>query len=495
MTHYFITSQENPTPSAIEIAQMKRVKVFNSLGQEAKIIEVEHNLWRDDAQKSLQSHSVVINLFQYYQKLQVKTDQSDDQALIDHILARPDFEVQGLIAYRNGKKRIQLVLRENRLYTANFYDQYGFLNRVDYYDDGCLSCSEFFEDKGRRVLRQYYDNAGQIVIMMHYRGAEGNQPVLTLIQLNEGSQQFEFDSLPEFRAHFLDELCLSDGDAVLYADRSDYALEAFKLMKQKCPRYMIFHSALTTNGQSDGEIFQVYQGIKQMLKEGSLTGLISSTDKEADDAANLFDTDHSYAIPVTYTDGKIERVPFSNRKPYSLLAVARLDAVKQLDHVIRTAKKLHSKFTELTLTFYGYGDKKTEPELRQLVTQLNAADYIKFGGFKQDLSAVYNHAWLEVLTSKYEGFAMALLEAQEHGCPAVSYDINYGPSEIITNNYSGKLIPAGDEQKLTETLDFLLSHPEIIEEYSNNAYDSWQKYSFENVANAWQNFLKMEKLI
>lgn len=63
---------------------------------------------------------------------------------------------------------------------------------------------------------------------------------------------------------------------------------------------MVFHSALTTHGQYDGDMFDIYQGIGDMLKEGSLTGVISSTNKEADHAANLFDTDHSYAIPVTF---------------------------------------------------------------------------------------------------------------------------------------------------------------------------------------------------
>ena len=42
--HYFITSQENHTPSTIEIAQMQRVNLFEAIGQEAKIIEVEYNL-------------------------------------------------------------------------------------------------------------------------------------------------------------------------------------------------------------------------------------------------------------------------------------------------------------------------------------------------------------------------------------------------------------------------------------------------------------------
>lgn len=492
--HYFITSQENPTPSAIEIAQMQRVHLFEAIGQEAKIIEVEYNLWHDDAQASLQSADSVINLFQYYQKLDLKTEVDNDDELIDQILHSSNYDVQDKIAYRDGKKRLQIVLRENRLYSANYYDRYGFMDRADYYDDGCLAYSEFFEDKGRVVLRQYYDNSGKPKIMMHYRGSDDNQPVLTLVQLNEDGEWLDFDDLAEFRAHFLDEICQKDPKAVLYADRSDYTLDAFKLMKASNPRYMVFHSALTTDGQFDGELFEIYQGIQEMLKNGSLTGVISSTDQEADDAANLFDTDHSYAIPVTFVKKDIVPVEFKDRKPYSLIAVARLDAVKRLDHVIRAAVKLHDKFPELTLTFYGYGDAQTEPKLRELVKKLQAENYISFGGFKQDLTEVYNHAWLEVLTSEYEGFAMALLEAQEHGCPAVSYDINYGPSEIVMNNYNGKLVPAGDEAALVSALEFLLSHPTIIEEYSKNAYQSRKKYSFDNVANAWNNFLKLENI-
>lgn len=92
-------------------------------------------------------------------------------------------------------------------------------------------------------------------------------------------------------------------------------------------------------------------------------------------------------------------------------------------------------------------------------------------------------------------FAMALLETQEHGCPAVSYNINYGPNEIITNNYNGRLIQAGDETALFDTMDLLLSHPSMIEENSKNAYQSRQKYSFDNVAKAWHNFLQLEKII
>ena len=92
--HYFIASQENPTHSTIEIAQMQRVHLFEAIGQGAKIIEVEYNLWHDDAQASLHSAGSVINLFHYYQKLDLQTERDNDDELIEQILHSSDYDVQ-----------------------------------------------------------------------------------------------------------------------------------------------------------------------------------------------------------------------------------------------------------------------------------------------------------------------------------------------------------------------------------------------------------------
>lgn len=499
MAHYFITSEEDPNASAIEIAQAQRIKLFNNFGQEAKIVEVQYNHWHDYAQRILHTEGKVINLYQYFQKLHYQSDSSIDRVLINQIMQNSGYEIKNSVAYRDNKVRIRVTLRNNRLATVNFYDQYEFLDKVDYYDNGVLSYSEFFEDKGRLVLRQYYNDKGKPVIISHFRGGESNVPILTLIQLYYRDVWHSFDSINAFRAYFFDELCRNDFHSVLYADRSDYTLEAFKQMQETVPRYMIFHSAITINGQRNSKVFPVYEVINEMLKNGTLSGLISSTNAEADDVANVFDTDHSYAIPVTYAKNDIKKVPFATRTPYNLVAVARLDEVKRLDHIIRAVVKLHNKYPQLKLTFYGLlrssADSTTEPTLRKMVQKFNAQNYIFFAGFLHDLTTVYNSAWIEILTSKYEGFAMALLEAQEHGCPAVSYNINYGPNEIITDNYSGKLVPAGNEMELVNTLDMLLSNPSMLEAYSQNAYNIVKRYSFNNVSAAWQNFLSREGIL
>lgn len=499
MANYFITSMEDPMPSAIEIAQAKRVKLFNANGQTAKIVETEYNNAHAYAQRNLGTEGKVINLYQYFQNLNYQDDPVIDRVIINQITQMSGYELRNNAAYKDNKLRLKIGFLYNRLYSIDYYDRYGFLDRTDYYDQGCLSFTDFYEDKGRLVLTQYYNDNGKPIILMHYRGGEGNSPILTLIQLYYRDVWHNFDSATAFRAYFFDELAQNDLKAVFFADRSERTLYEFQQMKQIIPRYLIFHSSVTVNGQRNGRLFGMYECISDMLNQGSLNGLISSTNQEADDVANIFKTNHSYAIPVTYASGNIKPVSFANRSPYNLIAVARLSEEKRLDHIIRAVIKLKPKYPQLNLTFYGYEqsttDKVTGPSLHNLVIQNHAQNYIHFAGFQNNLDNVYNNAWLEILTSKYEGFAMALLEAQEHGCPAVAYNINYGPKEIITDNYTGKLVQAGNEAQLAQTLNALLSHPAILADYSKNAYSVVRKYSFSNVANAWHNFELRENLV
>ncbi|MGN1279900.1 MAG: glycosyltransferase, partial [Limosilactobacillus sp.] len=399
------------------------------------------------------------------------------------------------------KERILAHLNGTRLYYVDYRDKFGFTDRRDYYDNGCLTYSEFFEDRARIVTRQYYDAQGRPKILYHYRGGDGNVPVLCLIQLHDNGQLWEFDSEDELRAHFMDQLAGSDKRAIFISDRSDYTLKAFALMNEDVPRYQFFHSAFTENGQPTGKLFAVYEPIKQELANHHLAGLISSTQQEAADASKRFATTASYGIPVTYIpDAQLQKkIPFSQRIPGQLIAVARLTNVKRLNHLINTVIMLRKKHPNVDLKIYGYDDGwnnyATSHELRKLVQDNNAADYIHFCGYQHDLTKVYETAQIEVLTSSYEGFAMALLEAQGHGCPAVSYDINYGPAEIIKDQVSGRLLPAGDVHALYTVLDELLSNLQTLESYANHAQEAAARYSFENVAAQWKSFIAADKNI
>ncbi len=493
--NYFITSRQDLQTSAIELAQVKRLRIFDHLRAPATILTMLYNFDHQAVEEKLNVTGRVVNLFQHYQQLPYHSDPAIDQQIIHRELNVLGWQIKDNCAIHNNKIRVRINMRNNRLYYIDYLDQYGFTDRRDFYDQGCRTYTEYFEDIGRLVVRQYYDSQGQIKLSYHYRGGDGNVPILTLIQLADQGKEWQFDNEAELRAHFLDSLVTDNPQAILISDRSNIALKAFALMTRPARRYQVFHSAFTDDGQSNGPISAIYQPITTMLATGQLTGLISATQREADDASRRFHTSHSYGIPVTYLSaGELSmKVPFNKRKAGKFIAVARLSKIKQLDHIINTVTRLHQFFPQVTLDIYGYEDSwnqyQTAKALKALVKHQQAENYIHFAGYHDNLNTVYEQAQAEILTSHYEGFAMALLEAQGHGCPAISYDINYGPAEIIDDHVSGELIPANDQEALYQSLSRLLAKPALVKKYASHTQQSVQKYSFDCVAEKWASLI------
>lgn len=492
--HYFITTREDYNTSAIELAQVKRMQIFNSLNIPCKVIEIEKNDFSVESQNKLGTQGKVINIFRYFQNLP-ENMRIDTDAALDKILNKSGLIRKENNAYYNDKAVIQAHLYDGRLYYVDFLDQYGFTVKRQFFFNNHVDYTEYFDDQAHLMIREFVNNENNPVIRQYFCQSNQNKPMLTLTELRVGDDTLRFNKIAEFQGYFLDKIANEDKSAVFYCDRCTQVLPAFKHMEQIVPSYVVFHSALTPSGYLDDQVYTVYQPVTELTNNGKLQGVISSTKHEAQDAEQALKVKHSYAIPVTFIDNQNE-IDFGARIPGKIIAVARVDAIKQLGHLIQAVIDLKNKYPELDLSIYGNNtDENENQKLQKLVSDNQAEDYIHFCGFAQDLDEVYNSAQLEVLTSKNEGFAMALLEAQAHGCPALSYDINYGPADIIADGVSGKLIKANDQIALRDAIAELISNPKLMAEYSQGAYQNSQKFDFNHLRNTWYNFLKEEKLV
>jgi len=124
--------------------------------------------------------------------------------------------------------------------------------------------------------------------------------------------------------------------------------------------------------------------------------------------------------------------------------------------------------------------------LRKLVAELDLKSVVTFNDYTTDLTSVYNHAQLAMLTSRAEGFALALLEGQAHGVPQIAYDVKYGPRDIIKDGQDGRLVPVNDEQSLAQAMIDLLNNPEQLAAFSQQAYKDSERFSTTAVWQRWQ---------
>lgn len=104
----------------------------------------------------------------------------------------------------------------------------------------------------------------------------------------------------------------------------------------------------------------------------------------------------------------------------------------------------------------------------------------------KDMAAAYQEGSVLVMTSRFEGFPMVLIEAMTCGLPCVAFDCPYGPSELIEDGKTGYLIPYDDDQMFMDKLSYLMRHPEIRRRMGEEARKSVERFSVESVMAKWK---------
>ncbi|RTJ16827.1 glycosyltransferase family 4 protein [Campylobacter jejuni] len=106
--------------------------------------------------------------------------------------------------------------------------------------------------------------------------------------------------------------------------------------------------------------------------------------------------------------------------------------------------------------------------------------------FNKNIEEEYLKASIYTMTSYFEGFPMVLLETSSYTIPAISFDINTGPSDIIDNKKSGFLIEDGNLQEFANKLQVLMQDESLREEFGKNAKEKIQKeFSKEFIIQKW----------
>lgn len=138
---------------------------------------------------------------------------------------------------------------------------------------------------------------------------------------------------------------------------------------------------------------------------------------------------------------------------------APLDFVRLADHIHRQRPEVH---------FVWIGDGPLEAEGKTLAGGLGLSENLHWAGQRSDVNALLPALDCFVLTSRWEGFPIVLLEAMAAGAPAVASDIP-GNNEAIRDGLDGRLAPPGDAPALAAAVLEILDHPARAQAYRENA--------------------------
>ncbi|GHJ98548.1 hypothetical protein SY2F82_03460 [Streptomyces sp. Y2F8-2] len=174
----------------------------------------------------------------------------------------------------------------------------------------------------------------------------------------------------------------------------------------------------------------------------------------------------------------------SERTEKVVLSVGRLSHEKGIDMLLDAWAEASRQQPGWVLRLHGTGDQ--EAALKQRCAELGLEDSVDFAGQTDDVPAALRKASVFALSSRGEGFPLALLEAMAFGLPCAAFDCAPGVHEIITDGEDGLLARPGNTTELAERLVRLMSDEELRETMGEKARRSVQRYSPEHITDRWE---------
>jgi glycosyltransferase involved in cell wall biosynthesis len=173
----------------------------------------------------------------------------------------------------------------------------------------------------------------------------------------------------------------------------------------------------------------------------------------------------------------------SQSDPLIVLAVGRLTRQKGFDLLLRAWDQVGVMKNGWVLRIVGGGEEALA--LQALAAELHIEKTVVFVGQVREIAREYRNASLYVMSSRWEGLPMTLLEAQHFGLPSVSTDCPTGPREVLSGG-SGLLVKPEDHMALANGLIDLLCQPEKRAEMAAAARKNVLRYQSEVIRREWE---------
>jgi glycosyltransferase involved in cell wall biosynthesis len=184
-----------------------------------------------------------------------------------------------------------------------------------------------------------------------------------------------------------------------------------------------------------------------------LDAVVTLTERDARRYRRFLDASTQVeAIPNAAPES--DRPPAACESHVVVAAAKSLGHGKGLDRLLVAWKQVVQRCPGWELRIFGYGPRLED--LERQVHDLGLGGSVRLMGYTKNLHDEMAAASVFVLSSRWEGYPMVLLEAMACGLPVVAFDCPTGPREIVRHEVDGLLVPNGDLDGLADALCSLM---------------------------------------
>lgn len=168
---------------------------------------------------------------------------------------------------------------------------------------------------------------------------------------------------------------------------------------------------------------------------------------------------------------------------HKIMSCGYLSGIKGFDMAIEVGKRVFARHPDWSWDIYGEGSERNH--LESLIIKSGIQKHIHLKGYEKKINSLYKNYAFFVLTSRAEGMGMVLIEALRSGLPVVSFDINCGPSDVITDGKNGYLICPFDIEAMSMRVNQLIEDSTLRESFSARSEMNLKEFEGDYILNRW----------
>ncbi len=182
--------------------------------------------------------------------------------------------------------------------------------------------------------------------------------------------------------------------------------------------------------------------------------------------------------PETFVPDMVSDINSKN-----IISVGYIGKQKGYDLLIKSWQLVPEKVKKDWRLQIAGGDEGDLAFLKEYIAE-NKIEGIDFLGFRTDIKQLMAKSAFYVMSSRWEGLPMVLIEAQTLGLPIVSFDCKTGPKDIVTEN-TGILVKESNIQEMAVALERMMTNIEFRSMCQQNALKAAQRFKIELIVEQW----------
>lgn len=174
-----------------------------------------------------------------------------------------------------------------------------------------------------------------------------------------------------------------------------------------------------------------------------------------------------------------------------VISVTRYSHEKGVDLLLQAWAEVEKIIPEWRLDVYGNGD--TAP-YEKMIDELHIdRNRCRLNGRTNEVEREYCNSSLSVLSSRFEGFGMVIVEAMACGIPVVAFDCPWGPRSIIKDGEDGLLAENGNPSALAQKLIDVMNSSDKRSLMAIAACRNAQRFDINRIALEWKHLFEIVK--